>query len=87
MHVRQKSIQTTETWRLLSHLVQERDVLNGEFQRASLAERQYARAYLNDDQESIEASQVRKMISDGAREHLEEQSVISAIEGSSEWKY
>lgn len=70
---RQKSIQTTETWRLLSHLVQERDVLNGEFQRTALQERQYALAYLASDQESLEAVRLRQMIGEGARGFLEEQ--------------
>jgi nuclear pore complex protein Nup93 len=85
--VKQKSVQTTETWRLLSHLVQERDVLNGEFQRTSLTERQYAGAYLSEDQESVDASQVRKMISDGAREHLEEQSVHSRCSFHALWPW
>ncbi|CEQ40752.1 SPOSA6832_02404, partial [Sporobolomyces salmonicolor] len=64
---------TTETWRLLSHVVQERDVLNGEFQRTALQERQYAKAYLADNQETQEAVELRKMISDGGRAYLEEQ--------------
>ncbi|GAA5859368.1 hypothetical protein JCM1840_004583 [Sporobolomyces johnsonii] len=68
-----RAAQTTETWRLLSHLVQERDVLNGEFQRTALQERQYAKAYLADDQEIQEAVELRRMISDGGRVHLEEQ--------------
>ncbi|GAA5993540.1 hypothetical protein JCM10908_000639 [Rhodotorula pacifica] len=68
-----RSAQTTETWRLLSHLVRERDVLNGEFQRTALQERQYAKGYLLADQESQDAIEVRKMIGDGAREYLEEQ--------------
>ncbi|BGP26679.1 nuclear pore complex protein Nup93 [Rhodotorula toruloides] len=68
-----RSAQATETWRLLSHLVQERDVLNGEFQRTALQERQYAKAYLLASQESQDAVQVRRMIGDGAREYLEEQ--------------
>lgn len=69
----QRSAQATETWRLLSHLVRERDVLNGEFQRTALQERQYARGYLLADQESQDAIEVRQMIGDGAREYLEEQ--------------
>lgn len=69
----QRSTQTTETWRLLAHLVGERDVLNGEFQRTALQERQYAQAYLMSDAESQDAAGVRKMIGDGAREYLEEQ--------------
>lgn len=57
----------------MSHLVRERDVLNGEFQRTALQERQYAQGYLLADQESQDAIEVRKMIGDGAREYLEEQ--------------
>ncbi|KWU41638.1 NIC-domain-containing protein [Rhodotorula sp. JG-1b] len=68
-----RSAQTTETWRLLSHLVRECDVLNGEFQRTALQERQYAQGYLLADPESQDAIEVRKMIGDGAREYLEEQ--------------
>lgn len=72
----QKSTQMTDSWRLLSHLVRERDVLNGEFQRTSITERQYARAYSTIDQESLEAVELRKMITEGAKEHLEEQCVF-----------
>ncbi|KAM0790861.1 hypothetical protein ACM66B_004702 [Microbotryomycetes sp. NB124-2] len=68
-----KTIQTTESWRLLSHIVQERDVLNGEFQRTALQERQYALAYLAKDQESLDAVQLRQMFSQGSRAYLEEQ--------------
>ncbi|BGP34324.1 nuclear pore complex subunit [Rhodotorula toruloides] len=68
-----RSAQATETWRLLSHLVQERDVLKGEFQQAALQERQYAKAYLLADQESQDAVELRRMVGDGARGYLEEQ--------------
>ncbi|GAA5930513.1 hypothetical protein JCM3775_003790, partial [Rhodotorula graminis] len=68
-----RATQTTETWRLLSHLVQERDVLNGEFQRTALQERQYAQAYLAEDQEQQGAVELRRMIGDGAKGYLEEQ--------------
>ncbi|GAA5917547.1 hypothetical protein JCM8208_005072 [Rhodotorula glutinis] len=68
-----RAAQTTETWRLLSHLVQERDVLNGEFQRTALQERQYAQAYLAEDQEQQGAVELRRMIGDGAKGYLEEQ--------------
>ncbi len=57
----------------MSHLVRERDVLNGEFQRTALQERQYAQGYLLADPESQDAVEVRRMIGDGAREYLEEQ--------------
>ncbi|SCV71462.1 BQ2448_3050 [Microbotryum intermedium] len=70
-----KATQTTETWRLLAHLVQERDVLNGEFQRKALQERQYAAAYLNLDQDAVQGAQLRKMVAEGAKQHLEEQQV------------
>lgn len=69
----QKSTQTTETWRLLAHLVQEHDVLNGEFQRTALQERKYRTAYLAPDQEGLDATNLRKMIGEGAKKHLEEQ--------------
>ena len=69
----QKSSQTTETWRLLAHLVQERDVLQGEFQRKALQERCYATAYLNSG-DSIEAVELRRMITSGGKTYLEEQS-------------
>ncbi|GAA6021747.1 hypothetical protein JCM10207_008563 [Rhodosporidiobolus poonsookiae] len=65
--------QTTETWRLLARLVDERDVLHGEFQRAALQERQYAAAYLGDDQEGEQARGLRRMVGEGARGYLEEQ--------------
>ncbi|KPV73463.1 uncharacterized protein RHOBADRAFT_54687 [Rhodotorula graminis WP1] len=68
-----RATQTTETWRLLSHLVQERDVLNGEFQRTALQERQYAQAYLAEDQEQQGVVELRRMIGDGAKGYLEEQ--------------
>ncbi|KAM0753758.1 NIC-domain-containing protein [Meredithblackwellia eburnea MCA 4105] len=69
-----KSAQTTETWRLLSHLVKERDVLNGEFQRKSLVQGQYSAAYrLQQSSDSADAVQLRKSIAEGARDHLEEQ--------------
>lgn len=74
--IRQKSAQATETWRLLSHIVQERDVLNGEFQRTALQERQYATAYLAKDQDSADAVRLRQMFGDGSRAYLEEQSVL-----------
>ena len=61
----------------MSHLVRECDVLNGEFQRTALQERQYAQGYLLADPESQDAIEVRKMIGDGAREYLEEQCVLS----------
>ncbi|GAA5959783.1 hypothetical protein JCM3765_000101 [Sporobolomyces pararoseus] len=67
-----KSSQTTETWRLLAHLVQERDVLQGEFQRKALQERCYASAYLNSG-DSIEAVELRRMITSGGKTYLEEQ--------------
>ncbi|GAA5897343.1 linker nucleoporin NIC96 [Sporobolomyces salmoneus] len=67
-----KSTQTTETWRLLAHLVQERDVLQGEFQRKALQERCYASAYLGSS-DSIEAVELRRMITDGGKTYLEEQ--------------
>ncbi|GAA6041370.1 hypothetical protein JCM8097_007689 [Rhodosporidiobolus ruineniae] len=68
-----RTAQTTDTWRLLSHLVNERDVLNGEFQRAALQERQYAAGYLAQDQEGEGAREVRRMVADGAKGWLEEQ--------------
>ncbi|BGP18714.1 hypothetical protein JCM10213_009192 [Rhodosporidiobolus nylandii] len=68
-----RSAQTTDTWRLLAKLVNERDVLNGEFQRAALQERQYAQGYLSADQQGEDAREVRKMIAEGARGWLEEQ--------------
>ncbi|GAA6006571.1 linker nucleoporin NIC96 [Rhodotorula paludigena] len=68
-----RSAQTTETWRLLSHLVQERDVLHGEFQRAALQEREYAQAYLFADAESQDAVELRRKVGEGARGYLEEQ--------------
>lgn len=69
----QKSPQTTETFRLLAHLVNEQDVLNGEFQRTALNERQYAQAYLADNQEGQAAVVLRKMLGDGGKSWLEEQ--------------
>lgn len=51
----------------------EHDVLNGEFQRTALQERQYKSVYLASDQDSLDATRLRKMIGDGARAHLEEQ--------------
>jgi nuclear pore complex protein Nup93 len=63
----------------LSHLVRECDVLNGEFQRTALQERQYAQGYLLADPESQAAVEVRKMIGDGAREYLEEQCVCRVL--------
>ncbi|GAA5894119.1 hypothetical protein JCM6882_007988 [Rhodosporidiobolus microsporus] len=65
--------QTTDTYRLLARLVNERDVLNGEFQRTALQERQYAAGYLARDQEGEGARDVRRMVADGARGWLEEQ--------------
>jgi nuclear pore complex protein Nup93 len=70
----QRTSETTETWQLLAHLVNERQVnKNGEFEREALSERQYAKAYLAEDQNGADATALRKMIGDGAREHLEKQ--------------
>ncbi|GAA5992093.1 hypothetical protein JCM11641_002537 [Rhodosporidiobolus odoratus] len=68
-----RAAQTTDTYRLLAKLVNERDVLNGEFQRTALQERQYAAGYLAQDQEGEQAREVRRMVADGARGWLEEQ--------------
>ncbi|GAA5876807.1 hypothetical protein JCM16303_006291 [Sporobolomyces ruberrimus] len=67
-----KSQQTTETWRLLAHIVQERDVLQGEFQRKALQERCYATAYLSGG-EGTDAVELRRMITAGGKTYLEEQ--------------
>lgn len=69
----QKSAQTTETYRLLAHLVHEHDVVHGEFQRQALGERQYAAAYLHANQEGEEAVAMRKLVGEGGRGWLEEQ--------------
>ena len=61
---------------MLSRIVQERDVLNGEFQRTALQERQYATAYLAKDQDSADAVRLRQLFGDGSRAYLEEQSVL-----------
>ncbi|GAA6011273.1 hypothetical protein JCM11491_006780 [Sporobolomyces phaffii] len=68
-----KSNQATETWRLLAHLVQERDVLSGEFQRKALQERCYATAYLGRGSGGSEAVELRRMITQGGKAYLEEQ--------------
>lgn len=70
---RQRSAQLADTWRLLSHVIRERDVVDGEFQREALTHRQYAKAYLSENQESQEAKEIRSMITSGALTHLEEQ--------------
>jgi hypothetical protein len=79
----QKSAQTTDTYRLLARLVAERDVINGEFQRAALQERQYAQGYAlartEREQEGEQAREVRKMVGEGARGWLEEQCVSFSI--------
>ncbi|GAA5823921.1 hypothetical protein JCM11251_003347 [Rhodosporidiobolus azoricus] len=68
-----RSTQLTDAYSLLSRLLNEHDVLNGEFQRTALQERQYAAGYLNKDQESDSARQIRRMVADGARGWLEDQ--------------
>jgi nuclear pore complex protein Nup93 len=60
----------------LAHLVQERDVLQGEFQRKALQERCYATAYLNGG-EGTDAVELRRMITAGGKTYLEEQSVFN----------
>ncbi|ORY89113.1 NIC-domain-containing protein [Leucosporidium creatinivorum] len=68
-----KSAQTTETFRLLARLVKETDVLNGEFQRTALSEREYAQAYLVENQEGQAAVELRKTLGNGGKSWLEEQ--------------
>lgn len=55
--------------------MQERDVINGEFQREALQEGQYSRAYQSVDQETVEAKQLRSTIVSGGLTHLQEQYV------------
>lgn len=71
----QRATQLAETWSLLAHLVREHDVVNGEFQREALQERQYASDYLSENQDSPQAKDLRKMFTGGALAHLEEQCV------------
>jgi len=66
------SDQVTETWRLLASLVGEKDVLNGEFQRKALGEREFGKAYLGDG-EGMEAKELRRMLTRGGKEYLEGQ--------------
>lgn len=68
----QESKSSTDTWRLLTSIVGERDVLNGEFQRAALAERHYASAYLSAPS-SAPKMELNTKIARGSREHLERQ--------------
>lgn len=67
--------QLADTWRLLGHLVRERDVVNGEFRRDVVSQRQYANVYLSPDQDSGDAKELRRMVTSGALQFLEEQYV------------
>jgi nuclear pore complex protein Nup93 len=73
-----RTTQLADTWRLLGHLVRERDVVNGEFRRDVVSERQYANVYLSPDQDSGDAKELRRMVTSGALQFLEEQYVPSA---------
>jgi len=64
--------QVTETWRLLASLVGEKDVLNGEFQRKALGEREFGNAYLAEG-ETGEKKELRRMLTRGGKEYLEGQ--------------
>lgn len=64
--------QVTETWRLLASLVGEKDVLNGEFQRKALSEREFKEAYLG-NLDSNDAKELRRMLTRGGKEYLEGQ--------------
>jgi nuclear pore complex protein Nup93 len=70
-----RSAQLAETWRLLAQVVGENNVVDGEFQREALTERQYAKAYLSEDQETAPVKEIRSMITSGALTHLQEQCV------------
>lgn len=69
----QRVAQLSDTWRLVSHIVKEKDVVDGEFQREALAERQYAKAYLSQNQDSPETKELRRMVASGSLAFLEEQ--------------
>lgn len=71
--MQQKTAQLADSWRLVAHLVKERDVINGEFQREAMQEGQYSRAYQAVDQESSEAKELRSTLVSGGLVHLEEQ--------------
>jgi len=64
--------QVTETWRLLASLVGEKDVLNGEFQRKALGEREFGAAYLAEG-ETGDKKELRRMLTRGGKEYLEGQ--------------
>ncbi|OLL25638.1 Meiotically up-regulated gene 87 protein [Neolecta irregularis DAH-3] len=68
-----KSQQLFDSWRILSSIVGESGVLNGQFTRDVIKERQFAIHYAAVSSESKEGVFVRTRITDGSRRYLENQ--------------
>lgn len=59
---------------MLTHLVREKDVINGEFQRAAIRERQYAQTYVDPaTYQSADGVTLRNNLIEGAKAFLEAQ--------------
>lgn len=69
----QRSAQLAEAWKLLSNIVNEKDVVQGEFQGVALQERQYAKAYLSTDIDTADSRDLQAQITSGGLAFLEEQ--------------
>ncbi|TIC03273.1 NIC-domain-containing protein [Wallemia mellicola] len=68
-----RSNQVHDCWNLLASSLREKSVVNGEFQRAALSEREYAHAYLFESVESESARNLRTMWTNGSKRFLEHQ--------------
>ncbi|TIA94364.1 hypothetical protein E3P81_00121 [Wallemia ichthyophaga] len=76
-----KSLSTTDTrsnqihdcWQLLASSLREKSVVNGEFQRAALSQREYSNSYLHQSSESDEARNLRTLWTTGSKHFLEHQ--------------
>lgn len=64
-----------QCWRTVVHLVRERDVVNGQFTRTAIRERQYAPDYLDPKRffEDATGVHLRQTFASGAKAYLEEQ--------------
>ncbi|ORX90251.1 NIC-domain-containing protein [Basidiobolus meristosporus CBS 931.73] len=68
-----KAQQIIDSWKLLATVVGEQHVINGVFQRQTLEEGQYSRAYLNENYSSSQAVKLRQELVDNSRKYLEDQ--------------
>ena len=69
-----KSNQILDCWNLLSFTLREKSIINGEFKRAALKEREYSNIYLNQtDPEGEKLRSLSKLWTLGSKQYLENQ--------------